>query len=254
MRLIAWALIIVSLVVSIVSAVTAYSPSTSLPDARFATRADDGTNEPLALGAPAGRAVVDGKEQPIADAGAKLSPELLARLRASEQRRVRVSEFSFARWGEWWLFALGCAGMLGGAMLIRRADARELAAVGATRPETGGGGGGGADAYLRSLRTEVEQLRRDVSAAHDPTRRNELIVERAERIISERVPPFLDARPQLVARLGLAGYAQLMDRFAAGERQLNRAWSAAADGYEEEAVACLNNASALLEEAEQRMT
>jgi hypothetical protein len=253
MRLIAWALIIVSLVVSIVSAVTAYSPRTTLPDARFATRADDGTNEPLALGAPAGRAVVDGKEQPIAEAGEKLTPELLARLRASEQRRVRVSEFSFARWGEWWLFALGCAGMLGGAMLIRRADARELAAVGATRPETGGGGGG-ADASLHLLRTEVEQLRRDVSAADDPTRRNDLIVERAERIISEHVPPFLDARPQLVARLGLAGYAQLMDRFAAGERQLNRAWSAAADGYEEEAVACLNNASALLEEAEQRMT
>jgi hypothetical protein len=81
----------------------------------------------------------------------------------------------------------------------------------------------------------------------------ERIVERAERITAEHVPPFIEARPQLVSRLGLAGYAQLMDRFAAGERQLNRAWSAAADGYEEEAVACLDNAAVLFEEAEKRM-
>ena len=70
---------------------------------------------------------------------------------------------------------------------------------------------------------------------------------------SAHVPPFIAARPALVARLGLGGYAQLMDHFAAAERQLNRAWSAAADGYATDAVECLDNASTLLGEAEQRM-
>jgi hypothetical protein len=245
MRAIAWVLIIVSLVFAIVSAVTAYTPSTALPDERL--RRSDGA--PLTLGAPAGKRTVEGKDEPIGKPDDPLTPELLAELRATEQRRVRVKEFSFARWSEWWIFALGCAGMLGGAMLIRRENAR-LVVVGA---EGQNAPGQSAESALRSLHDAVSDLRRELSGTTSPDARLQLVVDRAERMTSEHVPPFLAARPALVGRLGLAGYAQLMDRFAAAERQLNRAWSAAADGYEEEAVECLENASVLLEEAEQRM-
>jgi hypothetical protein len=51
----------------------------------------------------------------------------------------------------------------------------------------------------------------------------------------------------------MGGYAELMDRFAAGERQINRAWSAAADGYLDEATRCLSNVPAMLAEAEQKL-
>jgi hypothetical protein len=244
MRLVAWLLIIVSLVVAVVSAVTAYSPKLTLPDQKL-----HHGGEPLTLGAPAGKHLVEGKDQPIAKPGDKLTPELLAQLRAADLRRVRVKEFSFARWSEWWIFALGSLGMLCGAMLMRVASAWELQAAteGAASPEQG------AESALQQLRQELGELRRQLTAASDGDERLRLIDTRVERMISEHVPPFLAARALLVSRLGLAGYAQLMDHFAAAERQLNRAWSAAADGYEQDAVECLQRGALLLDEAAQKM-
>lgn len=245
MRLVAWALIIVSLVVSIVSAVTAYSPKLTLPDQKL--RRHNG--EPLTLGAAAGKTTTDGKPTPIAKAGEKLTPELLSQLRNSGLPRVRVKEFSLARWSEWWVFALGCIGMLGGAMLIRAENVRRITEAGEGRADATGS----AESNLQSLRQELANLRKQLASETTADERLNLIDKQVERMTSEHVPPFLAARPILVARLGLAGYAQLMDHFAAGERQLNRAWSAAADGYEEHAVECLERAAVLLEEAEQRM-
>ncbi|MEX2401503.1 MAG: hypothetical protein WD423_12090 [Rhodothermales bacterium] len=63
-------------------------------------------------------------------------------------------------------------------------------------------------------------------------------------------------RSRLIARLAVARYARLMDRFAACERQIKRAWSAAADDNLEEARTSLKRAQppvaaarALLDEA-----
>ncbi len=244
MRLVAWVLIIVSLVVAIVSAVTAYSPKLSLPDNKLR---HDG--EPLTLGAAAGKTTVEGKSAPIAKAGDKLTPELVSQLRAADLNRVRVKEFSLSRWSEWWVFALGCIGMLGGAMLIRADNARQISEAGAGR----GQAAASAESALRALRQELAALRKQLASETTVDRRLKLIDTQVERMTSEHVPPFLGARPLLVAQLGLAGYAQLMDHFAAAERQLNRAWSAAADGYEQEAIECLDRAAVLLEEAEQKL-
>ena len=60
---------------------------------------------------------------------------------------------------------------------------------------------------------------------------------------------FVEARSPLIAQLGLAGFAEVMDRWAAAERQINRAWSAAADGVYEEVVDCLTLSQTHLEEA-----
>jgi hypothetical protein len=46
---------------------------------------------------------------------------------------------------------------------------------------------------------------------------------------------FADARESLVHLYGLQTYADIMSDFAAGERYVNRVWSAAADGYDGEA-------------------
>jgi uncharacterized membrane-anchored protein YhcB (DUF1043 family) len=45
---------------------------------------------------------------------------------------------------------------------------------------------------------------------------------------------FVDARESIAHRYGLAAYGEVMTTFAAGERYLNRVWSASADGYIDE--------------------
>ncbi|MGB1016295.1 MAG: hypothetical protein ACPG4T_19315 [Nannocystaceae bacterium] len=53
---------------------------------------------------------------------------------------------------------------------------------------------------------------------------------------------FVDARESLIPAHGMQLYADVMTRFAAGERMVNRAWSASADGYIDEVWICLERA------------
>ncbi len=53
---------------------------------------------------------------------------------------------------------------------------------------------------------------------------------------------FVDARESIGHRYGLAAYGEVMSSFAAGERYLNRVWSASADGYIDEVNAYLEKA------------
>lgn len=53
---------------------------------------------------------------------------------------------------------------------------------------------------------------------------------------------FADARESLVHLYSLQTYADIMSEFAAGERYVNRVWSASADGYDSEARAYLERA------------
>jgi hypothetical protein len=55
---------------------------------------------------------------------------------------------------------------------------------------------------------------------------------------------FADARESMVHLYGLQTYADIMSSFAAGERYINRVWSASADGYSDEAAAYLERAVA----------
>jgi hypothetical protein len=60
---------------------------------------------------------------------------------------------------------------------------------------------------------------------------------------------FVEAREAIIARYGLAKYAEMMDNFALGERALNRAWCASADGYIDELHICLERAEVRLRAA-----
>ena len=44
-----------------------------------------------------------------------------------------------------------------------------------------------------------------------------------------------------------------MSEFAAGERYMNRAWSASADGYVEEAASCIDQATSNLHAAQEAL-
>jgi hypothetical protein len=54
---------------------------------------------------------------------------------------------------------------------------------------------------------------------------------------------FADARESMVHLFGLQVYADIMSSFAAGERYINRVWSASADGYDGEAAKYLEKAA-----------
>ena len=65
---------------------------------------------------------------------------------------------------------------------------------------------------------------------------------------------FADARESMVHLFGLQKYADIMSSFAAGERYINRVWSASADGYDEEATTYLRKAARQFVDAQKLLT
>ena len=175
---------------------------------------------------------------PIARSGDVLIPELALLLRDNNVTHVRVKSFSFLRWPQNWLFVLAVIGLLGGSALVRAAT---KAATNNTQPTSTAAARSGED-----IIADVSQRLRDLQASLDTqdnqSNRLHAIIEHIGEIQGVDVPAFAADRPALVARLGLGRYAELMDHFAAMERQLNRAWSAAADSYEQESRSALEAA------------
>ena len=57
----------------------------------------------------------------------------------------------------------------------------------------------------------------------------------------------------MVHLFGLQTYADIMSSFAAGERYINRVWSASADGYEGEAATYLEKAAQQFADAQRQL-
>ncbi len=57
---------------------------------------------------------------------------------------------------------------------------------------------------------------------------------RIEELFTDDLNSFVEARESIAHSYGLSAYAEVMNCFAAGERYLNRVWSASADGYIDE--------------------
>ena len=57
----------------------------------------------------------------------------------------------------------------------------------------------------------------------------------------------------MVHLFGLQTYADIMSSFAAGERYINRVWSASADGYDGEAATYLEKAATQFADAQQQL-
>ncbi|MGK7395784.1 MAG: hypothetical protein ACNS62_14490 [Candidatus Cyclobacteriaceae bacterium M3_2C_046] len=64
---------------------------------------------------------------------------------------------------------------------------------------------------------------------------------------------FVAARESIGHAYTLQDYADIMSHYAAGERYLNRVWSASADGYIDESKTYLEKAQAQFEQAHQRL-
>ena len=65
---------------------------------------------------------------------------------------------------------------------------------------------------------------------------------RIDELFAEDLTTFVGARESIAHAHGLNAYADVMSNFAAGERYLNRVWSASADGYIDEVNTYLDKA------------
>ncbi len=63
------------------------------------------------------------------------------------------------------------------------------------------------------------------------------------------IAAFADARESIIHIWGMRAYGDVMSHFAAGERYLNRVWSAAADGYITEAQTFIERSRQQFDEA-----
>ena len=70
-----------------------------------------------------------------------------------------------------------------------------------------------------------------------------------DRLLREDLNHFANARESMKHVFGLQNYADVMSAFAAGERYINRVWSASTDGYVEEVHSYLERATQQFREA-----
>ena len=70
-----------------------------------------------------------------------------------------------------------------------------------------------------------------------------------DRLLRKDLNDFANARESMQHVFGLQGYADVMSAFAAGERYINRVWSASTDGYVDEVHDYLERATRQFREA-----
>ena len=90
---------------------------------------------------------------------------------------------------------------------------------------------------LEKIVTNIKQLNSDKDSINTYDMRH-----RIDELFIDDLEMFVEARESIGHRYGLAAYGEVMSNFAAGERYLNRVWSASADGYIDEANAYMEKA------------
>ena len=79
------------------------------------------------------------------------------------------------------------------------------------------------------------------------------IVASIDGELADELRTFADGRESMMTEYDLKLFADVMSPFAAGERAINRAWSAAADGYIDEATDCLERGFQMLQAAREEL-
>ena len=92
-------------------------------------------------------------------------------------------------------------------------------------------------ANIATIESSLEAIAND--AERLDAQKDSINVYDLRHVIDETFPEhlsaFVEARESIAHSYGLKAYAEVMNRFATGERYLNRVWSASTDGYEPEA-------------------
>ena len=106
---------------------------------------------------------------------------------------------------------------------------------------------------MRTLGGALANIHRNLESLN--ARRDELPVYEArfeiDRLFRADLNAFVEARETMIHTFGMRNYADVMSAFAAGERYINRVWSASTDGYEDEVRRYLERAFFQFKEAEE---
>lgn len=100
------------------------------------------------------------------------------------------------------------------------------------------------DAALQRLATDTDALGAEIGSLELPA-----LHARVDDILSGPATEFAEGRQAIADLFGVGAYAAVLGPFSQGERYLNRAWSASADGYREEAETFARKAGPLFREA-----
>ena len=133
---------------------------------------------------------------------------------------------------DWALFVPAALIATAGVVLVKRA-----ARAGATASHVLEGNRRDLAESLARICENLEKLHRDRDAIPSHGMRFEI-----DRLFRDDLIRFVDARQSLSHLYGLQVYADVMSEFAAGERYLNRVWSASADNYVDEVMRYLDKA------------
>lgn len=254
MRLIAYLVITTSLAAGAIATTTTYVPRLTNDDARLV--AGDGyahLNAPAgAQRDAAGRFILDpsGSRIPLVGAGTELTPAVQRELRQAGVVRIQVKEFSVWRWQYAWLFVLAIVGLVSGALVLKRADARDVArheAANIASPQ------GSPQKAIIEIIEITRALQRDLPSMPNEQEQMRAIIERLERVQKELSLQVVEGRDILLGTLELTGFAELMGVFSRMERTLNRAWSASADGVAAEAIQCIDDAAVYASDVEHHL-
>lgn len=262
-KLFGYLLMTVGLIGGSLSAITAYRPLLSMPDEALVglTLMESAGSTPGEKHKPV---LVAEQDPKTGEFITKLTPENLALLReakaqfdakvghATPSERLVVKEFAFARWDFAWAAGVSIVLLGLGAGLVKsqvRRQIRAAAAISASDTSRGPT----PETALETIRTTLDALRRELDAITDGDARNARIIEVIGELNAVQVAAIVDQRNVILGRMGMGGMASFMDRFAMAERAMNRAWSAAADGYVEEAEECLARAIETIPDAQARL-
>ncbi|MHC4116739.1 MAG: hypothetical protein ACYSWO_04445 [Planctomycetota bacterium] len=108
---------------------------------------------------------------------------------------------------------------------------------------------------IESVETSLERISANISKLNaDKDSINTYDVRhRIDELFIDDLDTFVASRQSIAHRYGLAVYGEVMSSFAAGERYLNRVWSASADGYIDEVNAYLDKAREQFIETNERV-
>ena len=140
----------------------------------------------------------------------------------------------------WTAYGACAAVMVAGMVLLRMARTAELEGAGEKHAS---------DLVVleQSLTSLIGKVRNFEGATGDEDQL--AIHQRIDAELMGDIDSFVEARESLIPKLGMQRYADIMSPFANGERLLNRAWSASADGYVDEVRSCVAAARVELERA-----
>lgn len=144
---------------------------------------------------------------------------------------------------DWALFAVAAVAASAGVVIAKRADAAAARS------------GDVLESNRNALNESLANIVRDLDEVTNGQRPSDsALLDWIDTTLRNDLRRFAEARESMVHLYGLQTYADIMSEFAAGERYVNRVWSSAADGYDEEAQRYLDRAAEQFRHAQSQLT